>query len=54
MRAYMQRRAARRIEFDFPDPAQIQEVNINPPLFKLGFRKFTPKCTRCDGRKRQK
>lgn len=33
MRAYMQRRAARRIEFDFPDPVQVQEVNINPPLF---------------------
>jgi len=33
MRAYMQRRASRRIEFDFPDPTQIQNVNINPPLF---------------------
>lgn len=34
MRAYMQRRAARKIEFDFPDPtAQVQTVNINPPLF---------------------
>ena len=29
----MQRRAARKIEFDFPDPAQVQNVNINPPLF---------------------
>ena len=33
MRAYMQRRASRRIEFDFPDPAAVQNVNINPPLF---------------------
>jgi len=33
MRAYMQRRAARKIEFDFPDPTQVQNVNINPPLF---------------------
>lgn len=33
MRAYMQRRAARRIEFDFPDPTKTQMVQINPPLF---------------------
>ncbi len=33
MRAYMQRRASRRIEFDFPDPTLVQNVNINPPLF---------------------
>jgi len=33
MRAYMQRRAARKIEFDFPDPTAVQNVNINPPLF---------------------
>ena len=33
MRAYMQRRASRRIEFEFPDPSQVQNVNINPPLF---------------------
>ncbi len=34
MRAYMQRRAARRIEFDFPDPAtEAKMVDINPPLF---------------------
>jgi len=33
MRAYMQRRAARKIEFEFPDPTQVQEVHINPPLF---------------------
>ncbi len=33
MRAYMQRRASRRIEFEFPDPTQVQEVHINPPLF---------------------
>ncbi|MFK7980917.1 MAG: sensor histidine kinase, partial [Saprospiraceae bacterium] len=34
MRAYMQRRAARRIEFDFPDPStEAKMVDINPPLF---------------------
>lgn len=34
MRAYMQRRASRRIEFDFPDPeTQKKMVQINPPLF---------------------
>jgi len=34
MRAYMQRRASRRIEFDFPDPATPKKmVHINPPLF---------------------
>ncbi len=33
MRAYMQRRAARKIVFDFPDPTKTQMVHINPPLF---------------------
>ena len=34
MRAYMQRRAARRIAFDFPDPTtEAKMVDINPPLF---------------------
>ena len=31
---YMQRRASKKIEFDFPDPSdKILNVNINPPLF---------------------
>ena len=34
VRAYMQRRAPRKVEFDFPDPAQAPvTVNINPHLF---------------------
>lgn len=33
MRAYMQRRASRKIAFEFPDPAQTKMVHINPPLF---------------------
>ena len=34
MRAYIQRRASRRIEFDFPNPTtSAKMVHINPPLF---------------------
>ena len=33
-RSYMQRRASRKMEFQFPDPEQMElMVNINPPLF---------------------
>lgn len=34
-RDYMQRRAPRKVEFDFPDPAENQQLmaGINPPLF---------------------
>ena len=33
-RAYMQRRASRKIAFEFPDPtAAVKNVKINPPLF---------------------
>ena len=51
MRAYMQRRAPRKVTFDFPDVHASRSLNgkNERAIIRLGYRKFDAQCFGCYG-----